>query len=236
MRGRVGLEDRQHARVLVAEHELDGAVLVRLEPARVAEHPAELRRTRSGVSVASTDHCSVSVFWMCLTRAMHLSAGASSSARSRSRAVSSSCSTSFSHSSVVWCWTMNSSSSWCSGREIGRCALQQRGQVEVAAVAHAVAEVGDDGCLDRAGVRLDAVAHVLVFGHALSLAARCAASPGAVRRRRAHALDETRATSRRSDRLSPDGPYPPPRGAVTRTSIIRRLTTPEHTGVSDVNP
>ena len=45
-------------------------------------------------------------------------------------------------------------------------------QVEVAAVAHAVAEVGDDRCLDRAGVRLDAVAHVLVSCHDLSLPTR----------------------------------------------------------------
>ena len=68
-----------------------------------------------GVSVASTDHCSMSVFWMCLTRASFFSAGASRSAARSSQAERSSWSRSFSHSSEVWCWTMNSSSSWCSG-------------------------------------------------------------------------------------------------------------------------
>ena len=37
---------------------------------------------------------------------------------------------------------------------------QQGVEVEVAAVAHAIGEVGDDGLLDRARVVLDAFAHL----------------------------------------------------------------------------
>ena len=44
-----------------------------------------MRAYSLGVRVASTDHCSVSWFWMCLTRASRLSAGASSSAARRER-------------------------------------------------------------------------------------------------------------------------------------------------------
>lgn len=43
MRGRIALEHLQHRGVLVAERELDRAVLRGLEPARIAEHAAELR-------------------------------------------------------------------------------------------------------------------------------------------------------------------------------------------------
>jgi hypothetical protein len=49
---------------------------------------------------------------------------------------------------------------------------EQRGQVEVSAVAHAIAEVGDDGCLDATGVALDGLLVVLGVGHGFSLAAR----------------------------------------------------------------
>ncbi len=94
------------------------------------ELPSESRNSAYslGVSVASTDHCSVSVFWMCLTRATHLSAWGRSSTRSSAQACSSSWSTSLSHSSVVWCCTMNSSSSWCTGSLIGRCAESRVGR------------------------------------------------------------------------------------------------------------
>ena len=73
-----------------------------------------------GVSVASTAHWSVSVCWMCLTRASRFSAGDSSSARSRSRAERSSWTISLSHSSEVWCWMMKSSSS-CWGGSLSGC-------------------------------------------------------------------------------------------------------------------
>ena len=75
-----------------------------------------------GVSVASTDHWSVSVCWMCLTRASRLSAGERSSAASSARAERSSWTISFSQSSLVWCWTMKSSSSCCGGSVSGCCA------------------------------------------------------------------------------------------------------------------
>ena len=80
-----------------------------------------------GVRVASTDHCSVRVFWMCLTRAMAFSAEPRSSERSQAAALRSSCRTSLSHSSVVWCWMMNSISSWCSGALTGCWALRSVG-------------------------------------------------------------------------------------------------------------
>src|SRR4051794_25130537 len=88
------------------------------------EVPRKLRNSAYslGVRVASTDHCSVSVRWMCLTRARPLSAGRRSSLASCRWTARNSCSTSLSHSSEVWCWRMNSSSSWCSGTLTGCCA------------------------------------------------------------------------------------------------------------------
>ena len=81
-----------------------------------------------GVRVASTDHCSVSVFWMCLTRAIAFSAGAEVVGGEQPRGgAASSCRTSLSHSSVVWCWMMNSISSWCSGVLTGCWALSRVG-------------------------------------------------------------------------------------------------------------
>ena len=85
-----------------------------------------------GVSVASTDHWSVTVCWMCLTRAIRLRAGARSSAREQRHGPSAARGlSSFSHSSVVWCWTMNSSSSWwpdagAARRAAGRAAGSRR--------------------------------------------------------------------------------------------------------------
>ena len=65
--------------MLVAEQELDRAVLVRLEPGGRPEHVAELAYSE-GVSVSSTAHCSNSCRWMSFTRARILKHGASSSA------------------------------------------------------------------------------------------------------------------------------------------------------------
>ena len=72
--------------------------------------------------VSSTDHCSVSCFWMCFTRASTFSAGPGSSASRNATAACSSWITSFIHSSEVWCWMMNSSSSWLAGVDSGACA------------------------------------------------------------------------------------------------------------------
>jgi hypothetical protein len=49
---------------------------------------------------------------------------------------------------------------WVAERALRR---QQGGEIEVAAVAHPIREVGDDRILDRTGVPFDAVAH----GHSL---------------------------------------------------------------------
>ena len=106
-----------------------------------------------GVRVASTDHCSVSVCWMCLTRARRLSAGARSSARSRSRAERSSCSTSLSQSSVVWCWMMKSSSSCCGGTLRVCWASRSWSSAEVVAVGQGAGEVAAHPGLERSGVR-----------------------------------------------------------------------------------
>ncbi len=78
-----------------------------------------------GVSVASTDHWSVRVCWMCLTLASRFSAGPSSSVVSSARAERSSWMSSLSHSSEVWCWMMKSSSSCCGGSLSGCWALSR---------------------------------------------------------------------------------------------------------------
>jgi hypothetical protein len=86
------------------------------------EVPSDPRNSlySEGVSVARTDHWWVIVSWMCLTRASRLRAVAGSSAAKRSAADLSSWIISFSHSSLVWCWMMNRSSSWCGG-SLARC-------------------------------------------------------------------------------------------------------------------
>jgi hypothetical protein len=114
------------------------------------------------VSVASTDHCSVSVFWMCLTRAMHL--------QHELQPQLGGLVLDDEQQLVVVLRPRD--------RPLRR---EQRVEVEVAAVAHAVAEVGDDGCLDPPGVRLDAVVGELlvVCCHAASLASVRTAASGA---------------------------------------------------------
>ena len=67
-----------------------------------------------GVIVASTSQAWTSCSMIRLTRLSILNAGCSSSAAIRPMAPRSSWSISFIHSSLVWCWTMNSSSS-CAG-------------------------------------------------------------------------------------------------------------------------
>jgi hypothetical protein len=79
-----------------------------------------------GVSVASTPHCSNSWRWICLTRASFFRHGPTWSARRSSSALLSSWITSRIHSSDVWCCTMNSISSWCSGCDSGCCAPSRR--------------------------------------------------------------------------------------------------------------
>src|SRR5256885_1076425 len=76
---RVAGEHLEHPRVLVAEQELDGAVLVGLEARRVPRYPRNSAYSL-GVRVASTDHCSVIVAWMLFTRASRFSASRRSSA------------------------------------------------------------------------------------------------------------------------------------------------------------
>ena len=85
---------------------------------------------------------------MCLIRAIRLSAGERSSVRSRARAERSSWIISLSHSSLVWCWTMKSSSSCCwrvRQRLLGR---QQHVEPQVVAVGHRAREVAA-GCPPR---------------------------------------------------------------------------------------
>ena len=72
-----------------------------------------------GVSVSSTLHCSVITSWIRFTRAMILKQGSSWSRLMCSSAASSSWTISLIHSSVVWCWMMNSISSWCGGTASG---------------------------------------------------------------------------------------------------------------------
>ena len=54
------------------------------------------------------------------------------------------------HSSEVWCWMMNSSSSWCSGSLSGCWADEQPVELEVAGVGPAAAQVAGDALLDAA--------------------------------------------------------------------------------------
>ena len=148
------------------------------KPEEVARKPRNSAYS-VGVRVASTDHCSVSVCWMCLTRARRLSAGARSSAASRSRAERSSCSTSLSQSSVVWCWMMNSSSSCCGGTLKGCWAARSWSSAEVVAVGQGAGEVAAHLGLDRSGV--------VVGGHGriLSHPEVAASHPGTRRPQRA---------------------------------------------------
>jgi hypothetical protein len=98
---------------------------------------------------------------------------------------------------------------------------EQRGQVEVAAVAHAVAEVGDDGCLDAPRVADDGLLGVVAgfglfggLGHDFSLAAR----PRKPNGRR------TGMPCRRG--LQPAGHLPlssPERAAIPRRQMVRRM-------------
>ncbi len=131
----------------------------------------------AGVRVASTDHCSVSVFWMCFTRAMHLSAGASWSSRSRSAGGAELVQHELQpelrglvlHDEQQLVVVLGLPLAPAEGA-LGR---QQGGQIEVPAVAHAVLEVGDDRSLDRAGIAFDA--------HGLSLTTTDAAPSGPAR-------------------------------------------------------
>ena len=106
---------------------------------------------------------------MCLTRARILNELSRSSWRTNSIAARSSWSMSLNHSSVVWCWTMNSISSWwggsLSGRWVGEEVLEAevRGVVEVlapglaAVVWHRVTRIDLSrrlGLLDRGQQRL----------------------------------------------------------------------------------
>ena len=109
-----------------------------------------------GVRVASTDHWSVSVCWMCLIRASRLSAGERSSVRSSARAERSSWIISLSHSSLVWCWTMKSSSSCCGGSRQRLLGRQQHVEAQVVAVGHRPREVPLDAFLEVALVRWSA--------------------------------------------------------------------------------
>ena len=88
--------------------------------------PSTLRNSAysEGVSVSSTAHCSNSWRWICFTRARILKHGASWSACTCAIAAASSWIMSFIHSSEVWCWMMNSISSWCDER--GFCAESRR--------------------------------------------------------------------------------------------------------------
>ncbi|MNI32535.1 hypothetical protein D3C73_864510 [compost metagenome] len=64
-----------------------------------------------GVSVSSTDHCSVSWRSTCLLRASTLRHCQTSSRCRKPIAAPSSWPNNFSHSSEVWCWMMKSISS-----------------------------------------------------------------------------------------------------------------------------
>src|SRR5436190_9477440 len=75
-----------------------------------------------GVSVASTAHCETSCAWMCLTRARILKLGSNWSRRTNASAARSSWRISLNQSSLVWCWMMNSISSWWGGVLRGFCA------------------------------------------------------------------------------------------------------------------
>ncbi|EWS62844.1 hypothetical protein Y695_03924 [Hydrogenophaga sp. T4] len=75
-----------------------------------------------GVMVASTSQACTSCSMILLTRASCLKAALSSSSAMFFTAAVSSCSMSFIQSSLVWCCTMNSSSS-CAG-ESGFCAFR----------------------------------------------------------------------------------------------------------------
>ena len=79
-----------------------------------------------GVSVSSTDHCSVNWRSTCLLRASTFWHCHTWSAWRKARAACNSCISSFSHSSETWCWTMNSISSWCGGSDTGNCADSSR--------------------------------------------------------------------------------------------------------------
>ena len=134
LRRRIVREHLEHAGVLVAEQELDHAVLQRLEARRRARARRGIPGIRDGVSVSSTAHCSNSWRWTCLTRARIFRHGVDVVARRCAIAARSSWIISFIHSSATWCWMMNSISSWCGGSRQrllrGRAAVQ----LQVAAV------------------------------------------------------------------------------------------------------
>ncbi len=77
-----------------------------------------------GVIVSSTDHCSVSWRSTCLARASTLRHCQTRSRCRKARAARSSWISSFIHSSEVWCWTMNTISSWWPDK--GCCADRTR--------------------------------------------------------------------------------------------------------------
>ncbi len=79
-----------------------------------------------GVSVSSTDHCSVSWRITCLARASTLRHCQTWFCWRKPMAARSSWIISFIHSSETWCCTMNSISSWCGGSETGCCADNRR--------------------------------------------------------------------------------------------------------------
>ena len=142
-------EDRHHVGVLVAEQELDLAVLRGLEARTGREERPDLgvlarRQGRQHRPLIGQGVLDV------LDPGQPLRARGRVVVRSSARAERSSWIISFSHSSEVWCWMMKSSSSCCGGSLHGCWAESRSVEAQVVAVGHRSSEVLLDAFFDRA--------------------------------------------------------------------------------------